>query len=123
MIVFPVRRTNTLGGNRIRRSRDEIKVKQQRDEMRESITLSMSQQALGAEKEEVRAAMRMTAPEGMDLGAKNNMLLCLDTTNPNDWELMVNGVVGGKALHLAELIAHTQTDAKARSLIRVPKAR
>ena len=64
----------------------------------------------------------LTEDSAQDLSSKQQRkLIFLDSKDPSDWDLMKNSVVGGKALHLAEMIVQASKEPTS-GLIQVPKA-
>ncbi len=119
--------------SRMRRSVDPSVLAVTREQLREQITLSLSapvDQHDAASAFSLRAsspatfafAARIAAPAA-PVAPRQVLVVPLDSQDPQLWqEVFLNRFVGGKAQHLAEMIAHSRMGGEGAALMQVPKA-
>jgi phosphohistidine swiveling domain-containing protein len=116
---------------RMRRSVDPLQLSEARDQLREQIALSLSMPTGDHESDgPASISLRASSPATILFAAraaapkpKQALVVPLDSQDPSLWqEVFQNKFVGGKAQHLAEMIAHARLGGEAGALIQVPKA-
>ena len=110
--------------NRLRQSVDALAISQNRDLLQDELALSVSSFGTSEDSSDdvmgQRLQMRQTAPAIVSsFDSADSFVIPLDTTDARLWKVMTNEMVGGKALGLAQMIAHTRLQ---NGQVTVPRA-